>query len=174
MDYKEINIEQLDVIKGKIYHNHRQLEFWTPAMFVPFGLDHYNNTYGEKYDIKLAFRNEQGQFLSKFMNKINAIDAYLKRVYPKSEYNSLLKSNNLVIKIPFANEKFGCGVKSDHEALPTVFSIKKGSWVRCLVSAEKVWHYQDRSGCLLVAKQFVLLNQVESDELKDLPEQTND
>ena len=161
MDYKDINLEKIDVIKNKPYHNHRQLEFWTPAMYVPFGLDHYNNSYGEKYDVKLSFRNEQGQSLTAFMGKIKALDAYFKRINPKTEYNSLLKSNNLVVKIPYMNEKFTCGVKSDHEALPTVFSIKKGSWVRCLISADKIWKHQDRSGCLLVAKQFVLLNKVD-------------
>lgn len=161
MDYKEINLEKIDVIDKKVYHNHRVLEFWTPAMYVPFGLDHYNNNFGEKYDVKLSFRNQQGQFLSTFMNKIKSLDAYFKRVYKDTEYNSLLKYNNLTVKIPYVNENFQCGVQSEHEPLPTVFSIKKGSWVRCLIRVEKVWKYAKRSGCLLVAKQFVLLNKVE-------------
>ena len=161
MDYKDISLENLDVTKGKVYHNYKVLEFWTPPMYVPFGLDHYNNDYGEKYDVKLAFRNEQGQQLTKFMGKIKSLDAYFKRVHSKTEYSSLIKGSNLVVMVPYMNEKFTCGVKSDHEAVPTVFSIKKGSWVRCLIRVEKVWNYQNRSGCLLVAKQFVLLNKVE-------------
>jgi len=158
MDYREIRLENLDVLNGKPYHNHQTLEFWTPAMYVPYGLDHYQNNWGEKYDIKLAFRSEQGQFLTKFMNKIKVLDAYFKRVHNDTEYLSMLKNGQyLVVKLPYVNEKFLCGVKCNHEALPTVFSIKKGCWVRCLLKADKVWKHQDRSGCLLVAKEIIIL-----------------
>ena len=164
MDYKDIRLENLDVIQGKPYHNHHALEFWTPSMYVPFGLDHFQNKWGEKYDIKLSFRNEQGQFLNKFMNKIKVMDAYFKRVHNGTEYISMLKNGqNLVVKLPYVNEKFLCGVKSNFEPLPTVFSIKKGCWVKCLIKADKVWEHQKRSGCLLVAKEIIIVHSGQTD-----------
>jgi len=164
MDYKEITLDKIDVIKGVPYHNNKYLEFWTPELYLPYGLEHHDNKFGEKYEVKLSFRDQQGNFLRKFMNKINSLDAYFKHIHKGTEYHPMIKSGNLVIKLPYGGTTFQCTVKSNFEGLPTVFSLKKGCWVRCLIRAEKVWLYQKRSGCLLVAKQFIILNQTEQQE----------
>ncbi len=167
MDYKDIVLEKVDVIKMRPYHDNRYLEFWTPAMYVPYGLEHHEK-FGDKYEVKLSFRNESGMFLKKFMNKINAMDAYFKHIHKGTEYFPMVKGGSLVIKVPYMGSNFQCSVKSDFEPLPTVFSIKKGCWVRCLVRADRIWKYQNRSGCLLVAKQFIILNQVESSDPSEM------
>lgn len=163
MDYKEIVIEKLDVIKYRPYHDNKYLEFWTPPMYVPYGLQHYDNKFGDKYEVKLSFRNEQGQFLRKFCDKINAMDSYFKHIHSGTLYNPMIKTGSLVVKLPYLGSSFQCTVKSEFEPLPTVFSIKKGCWVRCLLRVDKVWKYQNRSGCLLNAKQIIILNQPEGE-----------
>lgn len=167
MDYKEITLDKIDVIKNVPYHNNKHLEFWTPSMYLPFGLEHHDNKFGEKYEVKLSFRDEQGQFLRKFMTKINSLDAYFKKLNEGTEYHPMIKSGNLVIKLPYGGTTFQCNVKSNFEPLATVFSLKKGVWVRCLIRAEKVWRYTNRSGCLLVAKQFIILNNPDPDSLEN-------
>jgi hypothetical protein len=161
MDYKDIVLDKIDVIKNVPYHNNKHLEWWTPAMYLPYGLEHHDNKFGEKYEVKLSFRDQQGNFLRKFMNKINSLDAYFKHIHKGTEYHPMIKSGNLVLKLPYTGTKFQCTVTSAHDPLPTVFNLKAGMWVRCLVRAEKVWFYQKRSGCLLVAKHFIILNQQE-------------
>ena len=157
MDYADINLDKIDVIDKKPYQNYKQLEFWTPPMYIPFGLDHYDNKYGDKYELKLSFKDEEGQFLKKFKNKMVALDAYFKRIHPGTEYHSFLKNEqNLVVKIPKMKGNFQCSVASEFEELPTVFSLKKGCWVKCLIKFDKIWNYQKKSGCIIVAKELVI------------------
>jgi len=160
MDYKDIMIDKLDVIKFNAYHDNKYIEFWSPAMYVPYGMQHHEK-FGEKYEIKLSFRNEQGQYLKKFADKINAMDSYFKHIHSKTQYIPMIRGGVLSVKLPYTGNTFQCTVKSEFEPLPTVFSIKKGCWVRCLLRIDKVWKYQSRSGCMLIAKQIIILNQVE-------------
>ena len=59
----------------QIYHDGKVLQFWTPKMLMPFGID---NEYG-KYLLKLEFENETNEEHSHFKKVILYIEKLIKK-----------------------------------------------------------------------------------------------
>ena len=157
MDYKDIELKKINVLEAKVYHGVDSLVFWTPEMYIPYGLSEYDNNWGKKYEIKASFRNAQGQFLKAFHQKIEGFDKILKEVYKNTEYQSLIKKGNLHLKVPNYKGKFTCGVKSSVEHLPTIYSVKPGCVIRFLVKMDRFWNYSGKSGCVMVIKEVFIV-----------------
>lgn len=159
MDYKDIDISKCELIGTKLFHDNRVVEFWTPAMYVPFGINTYNKEeFGEKLELPLAFRNEQGTRLKNFENKINQLDELLKSKFPQCRtFFPMIKNNCLTLRIPKIKRVIQTRVKSSKIGAPTIYDIEKGAMVRCLVRIDKIWEYGTRAGVIINVQEIIIL-----------------
>lgn len=159
MDYKDIRMDKCQIIGTKLFHDNHILEFWTPTMYVPFGINTFNKEeYGEKIELPLSFRNEQGMHLKNFENIIEKLNKFVKAQFPEDyDFFPMIKNNCFMLRIPKIKRVIQTRIKSEKIGAPTIYDIEKGMLVRCLVRIDKIWNYGKRAGIIINVQEIIIL-----------------
>jgi hypothetical protein len=167
-DFKTIKLENLVFsneknINGKwksidIKYNNKKLEFMTPLIYFPFGIE---NEYGNYY-MKLQFSgvknntNPELIYFYQFIQNIeNTIINYLKidlnkfksSICIKDKYDNLLKT-----KIISYKKRLNYIINSD--TYTTIYEIPKKSWIKCLLYIDKIVYNNDIYTCKILMKEI--------------------
>jgi hypothetical protein len=143
----------------QIYHDGKVLQFWTPKMLMPFGID---NEYG-KYLLKLEFDNETNEEHSHFKKVILYIEKLIKKKLEIEdngiEWKSIIKKrenktdiielriknirNNIQTEIINNNSENNNSGKNNY--LKTIFDLEKQTYMKALIEINGLWDYRNNN-----------------------------
>jgi len=163
MNFTDLNLDSIDIEDNVLTSNEIKIEggnyFYTPKMYVPFGLENYKTT----YSMNLQFRNiKDNQELQDFLGFIQKFENNLMKKLKISEeqFNSQLKYHNkydpmLMTKFIFRFDKIECDVKDSSGHL-NIFDIGKNFSCKCLLHIDKVWLFKGKYSCKLKVKEIFI------------------
>ena len=132
--------------------------FYTPKMFIPFGLDIYNNS----HSINLQFRNiKENKELQDFLEFIQIFEKKLISILniTEEEFTSQLKYSKydpiLMTKLIFKFNKIECDVKNKSKYL-NIYDIGKNFYCKCLIYIDKVWYFKGKYSYKLKIKELLI------------------
>lgn len=112
--------------------------FWTPKLYIPFGLENKYN----KYYLNLQIENKEfKEFIENIENKIIEL-----LNISKDKLNSQLRNGDTTIlytKILDKNNKIITNVKTENNENINIFSLEKGSYCKAYLILDKVWLIND-------------------------------
>lgn len=161
IDIDKISYSKLDDYTQITYLNNK-LQFWTPVMFCPFGIEKsYNN-----YVIKLSFVNKvDGEKIcnNDFLHFIKSIEkknmeyldidntSYHTQIFVKEGYDPML-----IIKLPYNNNRFYVDFKNRDDDTIISTDIKKCQNLQILIEIDNLWYFNDKYSCKFKAKKVML------------------
>ena len=163
MEFTNLNLDSLELEDSVSTSKDINIEggnyFYTPKMYVPFGIENYKTT----YSINLQFRNiKENDELQNFLEFIKNFEEKLikKLKIDRDQFNSQLKFNNkydpiLITKLIFKFNKIECDVKNSSEYL-NIFDIGKNFFCRCLIYIDKVWFFKGKYSCKFKVKEILI------------------
>lgn len=168
INYKTIKLEKIVFSNEKninskwknidIRYNNKKIEFMTPLIYLPFGVE---NEYGNYY-LKLQFSGAKNntnlellhfyQFIEKIEDEIInhlKIDKsnFKSQIIIKEKYDNLLKT-----KINSYKKRLNYKINSD--TYTTIYEIPKKSWIKCLLCIDKIVHNEDIYICKIQMKEI--------------------
>ncbi len=166
LNYKNVDLTKLSYVSLekyiKITYFNKNLKFWTPFMYCPFGLEKYNNN----YTIKLSFANIiEGQkvinedflnFINNFENKnkeyLNIDDKnYTTQIFTKPNYDPLL-----ILKVPSYNENINIEIKNKDGDTKISTDIKKNQMMKALIEVDSIWEYNQKFTCKFKCSKIII------------------
>ena len=143
----------------QIYHDGKVLQFWTPKMLMPFGID---NEYG-KYILKLEFGDEKNEEHAHFKKVILHIEKLIKKKLEiennSEQWKSIIKNrenktdvielriknirNNIQTEI-ISNDNNVNNVNdgTPNNYLKTIFDLEKQTYIKALIEINGLWDYR--------------------------------
>ena len=164
MEFTDLNLDNIDIEDNILKSKEIKIEggnyFYTPKMYVPFGIENYKTT----YSMNLQFRNiKENQELQDFLEFIQKFENNLMKKLKISEdqFNSQLKYHNkydpmLITKFIFRFNKIECDVKNNSEHL-NIFDIGKNFSCKCLLYIDKIWFFKGKYSCKLKVKEILIV-----------------
>ena len=162
MNFKDLNLDSLEledsvssskeiIIEGGSY-------FYTPTMYVPFGIENYKTS----YSMNLQFRNiKNDSNLQDFLEFIQNLEINLKKklkLNDDSQFISQLKYNSkydpmLMTKFIYKFNKFECDVRNKEEYL-NILNLDKNFNCKCLLYLDKIWLFKGKYSYKLKVKEI--------------------
>lgn len=142
----------------QIYHDGKVLQFWTPKMLMPFGID---NEYG-KYILKLEFDDNKNEEHAYFKKVILHIEKLIKKKLEiendSEQWKSIIKKrenksdiielriknikNNIQTEILNNNDTDAENSMENTNYLKTIFDLKKQTYMKVLIEINGLWDYR--------------------------------
>ena len=140
IDIKNITLEKSVKNSYDIKFNGNSIEFWTPELYVPFGIESKFNNYflnlelkGDNNNIKL-FQYFIEIFEAKLIELLNI---------PKDQLNSQLRytDNNSILytKVYEKYKKIITNVKTKDDSFVNIFNLEKDNYVNVNLIVDKLW-----------------------------------
>lgn len=144
IDIKKITIEKSIKNSFDIKLSNKHIEFWTPQLYVPFGLENkFNN-----YFINLQIPNDS-EYTKLFEYFIESFESKLIELLEisKEELNSQLRytdSNSILYtKIYEKYKKIITNVINNSNENLTIYDIHKDSYIKANLYVDKLWYIND-------------------------------
>ena len=166
MKYNDINIESIkleDSVKTSLdIKTNVGNMFYTPQMYIPFGLEEYKNS----YTINLQFRNiDETPELENFLDFIQKLESKLKDLLGVNDdrFTSQLRFNGkydpiLFTKLIFKFNKLECNVKTKDGEFLNIYDMGKNKKAVCLLLLDKVWLFKNKYSYKLKVKEIIIDN----------------
>jgi hypothetical protein len=166
MNYKNIDTDKIileDGIKTSLdIKTNSGNMFYTPVMYLPFGLEEYKNS----YSLNLQFRNiDDNEELEDFLDFIQKLENKLKNVLDvdDSRFTSQLRFNRkydpvLFTKLIFKFNKLECNVKTKDGEFLNIYDMGKNKKAVCLLLLDKVWLFKNKYSYKLKVKEIIIDN----------------
>lgn len=143
MKFTSINLNNIKVITKEnnfldIKYNSGKLEFESPEMYLPFGLEkNYDNYY-----LKLQFRKDKDDILE-FYNFIELLEKKLKELLGTDNLPSQIKTNDkydplLVTKLVKVKDNLVIDVYKDDENF-NIYKLEKKNYVKATLFLDNIW-----------------------------------
>ena len=161
IDLSKISYNSLEKYIKLTYYNN-SLQFWTPLMFCPFGLEkNYNN-----YVIKLSFANiinGEKSLNEDFLNFINTFENknkehlkvdnenYISQIFTRPKYDPML-----ILKVPSYNENINIDIINKAGDTMISSDIKKGKMIRVLIEVDNIWDYNNKFTCKFKCSKIII------------------
>ena len=132
--------------------------FYTPRMYVPFGLENYKKTYSMNLQFRHIKENSEMQdflefkklFKQKLINKLNINEEeFITQVKYNNKYDPMLMTKFLV-----KSDNIVCNVKNNNEYL-NIYDIGQKFYCKCLIYIDKVWYFRGRYSYKLKIKELL-------------------
>lgn len=143
IDIKTITIEKSIKNSFDIKLNNKHIEFWTPELHVPFGLENKFNNYFINLEITDNVYSKLFEyFIETFESKlIEILDI------SKEELNSQLRYTDgntiLYTKVYEKYKKIITNVKTKSNENMTIYNIDKDSYITANLYVDKLWYIND-------------------------------
>ena len=147
LDSKKMELKKINDNIYKLTYNNVPLNFWTPKILLPFGLDNEYN----KYLIRLELDEEkiEQEHFKKILLQIekNIKD---KLELDSNEFKSVIKHRELkkdLVEIKIKTFKNNIVTKIEYEDkennyLKTIYDLPKQSYVKVLLEIDGIWDYR--------------------------------
>ena len=164
MNFEKVSIDDIKLkrsVKGsyEIKSSGNNIEFWTPELFVPFGLESKYNDYF--LNLELVETHDPGVELFKYF--IVTLEGKLRELLgvDEEEFNSQLRNTQdntiLYTKILQKNSKILTEFKnSDNENL-NIFSLEKRVYVKLKLLVDRIWFSKGKFFYKYKIKEMVLV-----------------
>ena len=126
-----------------ISYNNESLEFWTPKLYIPFGLEEKFNSYFINYElIDLKKDIEIQQFFDFLVNIETSIIRQLD--LDKEDLNSQIRITEcnpiLYTKIIQKNNTIITSIKNDRNENINIFNLEKNTYGKLYLILDKIWY----------------------------------
>ncbi len=149
IESEKINFKKQDEYITQIFHETEQIKFWTPDLYVPFGVD---ERFG-KYVIQLVLDKDSTQHknLKKIIEKVEKV--LIKRLDIKEEeFKSIFRrkmGDNDMLDLRLKQIKTKVITECEYENkkdnyLKTIYEIQKESRVKALIEIWGFWDYREK------------------------------
>jgi len=168
IDFKKIKLEKIHFVNEKninnnwksidIKYDNKKLEFITPLIYMPFGIENeYNN-----YILKLQFngaKNNTNSDLIHFYNFIEKLEKniieYLKIDKIKFKSSICIKHNyDNLLKAKFNSYKKRINCKINSNNYTTIYEIPKKTWIKCILYIDKIIFNEEIYTCKFIIKEI--------------------
>ena len=146
MFFDKINIEEIKVqkAKGEFYDvmiDDTNIEFWTPPLFIPFGIDRkFNNFF---INFELDIENDLIEYFYNFLVNIENKLIELLGI-EKHQLNSQLRITKrnpmLYTKIINKNDKILSVIKKENGEFMNFYKIDKKITAKVKICIDNIWH----------------------------------
>ena len=149
MKFEDIDINKITIEKSiknsfDIKLNNKNIEFWTPELYVPFGFETKFNSFF--INLKIPTDTEYTKLFQYF---IESIESKLKDILEISnqELNSQLRYTDgntiLYTKVYEKYKKIITNVKNKSNEPLTIYNIDKDSYIKANLYVDKLWCIND-------------------------------
>lgn len=164
MNFQAVSIDDIQLkrsVRGsyEIKSSGKNIEFWTPELFVPFGLESKYNDYF--LNLELVETHDPGVGLFKFF--IVSLEEKLRELLgvDEEEFNSQLRNTDdntiLYTKLIQKNAKILTEFRnSDNENL-NIFNLEKRVYVKLKLFVDRIWFSKNRFFYKYKIKEMVLV-----------------
>ncbi len=148
IESSKIQFQKIDEHVKLIYHNGKPIQFWTPELRVPFGID---ENFG-KYYLRLEIHQEtkQHEMLKKILEKVESVVVkrfQLEEQELKSIFRRKIGDHDLLdirLKEIKGHNQTTCEYENTRDNyLKTIFDIEKNSYVKVFLEIHGVWDYRE-------------------------------
>jgi hypothetical protein len=148
IESQKIQFQKIDDHVSLIYHNGKPIQFWTPELRVPFGID---ENFG-KYYIRLEIHQEtkQHEMLKKILEKVESVvikRLQLEEQELKTIFRRKIGDHDLLdvrLKEIKGHNQTTCEYENARDNyLKTVFDIEKESYVKVFLEIHGIWDYRE-------------------------------
>mgnify|MGYP001482199158 CR=1 FL=1 len=147
MKFNSINLNNIKVINKEnnfldIKYNSGKLEFETPEMYLPFGLE---SNYGNYY-LKLQFRKNKNDIVE-FYNFIELLEQKLREIIGTENLPSQIKTSDkydplLVTKLIKVKDNLVIDVFKDNQNF-NIYKLEKKNYVKAKLFLDNIWKKGD-------------------------------
>ena len=120
----------------------KPITFFTPEVYVPFGIENQYNNYLFKIQLDLTKKNNLNlyNFIIKLEEKINEYinDNIKSQVRVSKKYRPLL-----TCKIPYSYGKIQCNIKNINNENLNIFKLDKTLRMKCQLVIDKIYKFKD-------------------------------
>tara|TARA_B110000285_G_scaffold180357_1_gene203369 strand:+ start:504 stop:995 length:492 start_codon:yes stop_codon:yes gene_type:complete len=145
MKFEDIKFDNITIEKSvktsfNIKLNNNTIDFWTPILYVPFGLEQKYNNYFLNLELK-----DDNKYVELFQYFIESFESKLIELLniPKEQFNSQLRytdnNNILYTKVYQHYKKIITNVKSKGGENMNLFNIDKDCYVCVNLMVDKLW-----------------------------------
>jgi len=140
IDIKNITLEQSVKTSYNIKFNGNSIEFWTPKLYVPFGIESkYNNYF---LNLELQGDNNSIKLFEYFIETFEAKLIELLNI-PKEQLNSQLRYTDgnsiLYTKVYEKYKKIITTVKNTDNSFVNLFNLEKDIYINTNLIVDKLW-----------------------------------
>jgi hypothetical protein len=140
IDIKNITLEQSVKTSYNIKYNGNPIEFWTPKLYVPFGIESkYNNHF---FNLELQGDNNSIKLFQYFIEIFEAKLIELLNI-PKEQLNSQLRYTDgnsiLYTKVYEKYKKIITNVKNKDGSFGNIFNLEKDNYINTNLIVDKLW-----------------------------------
>ena len=140
IDIKNITLEQSVKTSYNIKFNGDSIEFWTPKLYVPFGIESkYNNYF---LNLELQGDNNSIKLFEYFIETFEAKLIELLNI-PKEQLNSQLRYTDgnsiLYTKVYEKYKKIITTVKNKDNSFVNLFNLEKDIYINTNLIVDKLW-----------------------------------
>lgn len=135
--------------------------FYTPKIYVPFGLENYKSSFSMNFQLRNIKKDEE---LQNFLEFIQDLEDKLKKELniDDSEFTTQLKYHQKYDPIFFGKfltreNKIVCEVKND-EGFLNIYDIGKQFYCKCLLHIDKVWLFRGKYSYKFKIKQIYVVD----------------
>lgn len=163
MDFRTILIDDIYIKKSirnsyDIKLNNKTIEFITPELYVPFGIENKFNNYFLNLEL-VKTRDENVELFQYFIESLESKLIDLLEI-PKEIFNSQLRitENNVLVytKLFQRNNKILTNFKNKENENLNIFSLPKNTYVKLILIIDKIWNYNDKFYYKLKIKEIIL------------------
>lgn len=164
MNFQEISIDSISLkrsVKGsyEIKSSGENIEFWTPQLFVPFGLESKYNDYF--LNLELIETHDPGVELFKYF--IVSLEDKLRELLgvEEDEFNSQLRNTQentiLYTKLLQKNSKILTEFKNSNNENLNIFNLEKRVYVKLKLFVDRIWYSKKKFFYKYKIKSIVLV-----------------
>jgi len=155
MDFNIIDLNKIIIEKSiknsyEVKYNNYNIDFWTPTLFIPFGVDKKFNNY---------FLNCQINSNELFIHFIESLENKFVELLKisKNELNSQLRSNDNILYTKFLqrNNKIISSIKNNNTNL-TIYNIEKKCDCKIRLSINKIWQINNIYYYKFIIKELII------------------
>ena len=163
MDFRTILIDDIYIKKSvknsyDIKLNNKTIEFITPELYVPFGIENKFNNYFLNLEL-IKTRDENVELFQYFIESLESKLIDLLEI-PNNIFNSQLRitDNNVLVytKLFQRNNKILTNFKSKENENLNIFSLQKKTYVKLILIIDKLWNYNEKFYYKFKIKEIIL------------------
>ena len=166
MNFNKLNINEL-ILKDSVKTSKDIIiqpsnYFYTPRLYVPFGISEYKNAYSLNLQLRNINENDEliefKLFIENLENKLKELldisdDEFSSqlRINPNTKYDPIFYT-----KIVNKFDKLECNVTNNSNENLNIYDIGSQFYCRCLLSLDKVWLFRNKYSYKFKLRELII------------------
>ena len=173
LDINKLEFKNVSPNIYQIFHDNNILQFWTPKILAPFGIDTEYNKQLIKLELDVSDTNKYKNEHIHLKKIIQHIEKFINKKFEigNEEFKSVIKNR------PNKNDMLECRIKTiknnilttieyedkDNNYLKTIYDLPKQSYIKAQIEINGLWDYRNENkdknkiGLIIYIKKIIVL-----------------